>query len=140
MAQTIVESLIDAMRDVADDEDEEYIDAYFKNALENIFKELSPFRKLPILKDFIDVVEKTFFGGYASNQRMDVAVVERLARAVREAYKLITGETSVSKTLKRIIDAISSGVGLPISNAYRELKTIWNNLMEWFNDGSGRIE
>ena len=140
VAQTIVESLIDAMRDVADDEDEEYIDAYFKNALENIFKELSPFRKLPILKDIIDVVEKTFFGGYASNQRMDVAVVERLARAVREAYKLITGETSVSKTLKRIIDAISSGVGLPISNAYRELKTIWNNLMEWFNDGSGRIE
>ena len=140
VAQTIVESLIDAMRDVADDEDEEYIDAYFKNALENIFKELSPFRKLPILKDFIDVVEKTFFGGYASNQRMDVAVVERLARAVREAYKLITGETSVSKTLKRSIEAISSGVGLPISNAYRELKTIWNNLMEWFNDGSGRIE
>ena len=101
---------------------------------------MSIFRKLPVLKSLSDAVESNFFGGYSYNQNMDIAVIDRALKGIREVGRYISGESSITKLVKKILDGLSSATGLPISNVYREIKTIWNNLMEWFNGGSSRIE
>lgn len=139
-AQSVVESLIDALRATADDDDEEFVEAYTSEFISNFLRELDPLSKIPIFKDVIDVIRATFSGGYYSGQDMQTAVFDRVAKAIKETMKYYSGESSTTKFIKRVLDALSSLTGIPIGNTYREIKTIWNNTMEMFNDGSGRIE
>ena len=139
-AQSVVESLIDALRATAEDDDEEFVEAYTSEFISNFLRELDPLSKIPIFKDVIDVIRATFSGGYYSGQDMQTAVFDRVAKAIKETMKYYSGESSTTKFIKRVLDALSSLTGIPIGNTYREIKTIWNNTMEMFNDGSGRIE
>lgn len=131
-AQAVVSSLIDAARKIADDEDEEFADAYWSEFISNILQELDPLSKIPIIKDIIDVIRATFSNGYYSGQSMETAVFDRVTKAIKESIRYYSGESSTTKLVKRIMDAISSLSGIPISNAYREIKTIWNNLTNLF--------
>lgn len=133
IAQAVVSSLVDAARKIADDEDEEFADAYWSEFISNLLQELNPLSKIPIINGIMDAINATFFDGYYSGQSMEASLVERAVNAVKEAIKFSTGKSSTSKTLKKIMDAISSLTGIPLSNTYREIKTVWNNVMKWFN-------
>lgn len=133
IAQSVVASLVDALRATGDDEDEEYIDSFVENFLSNIVEELSPLYKLPVIKDILGGFHKGLLKKYYSQPRMDIAVFERVGTAVNSIVRSIAGEYSIIKTVKDVLDAISSATGLPLSNVLRDVKSIWGNVMKWFN-------
>jgi hypothetical protein len=133
IAQSVVASLVDALRATGDDEDEEYIDSFVENFLSNIGEELSPLYKIPYVKDILGGFHKGLLKKYYSQSRMDIAVFERVGTAINSVWRAILGEYSTIKTVKDILDAVSSFSGLPLSNVLRDVKSIWGNVMKWFN-------
>ena len=133
VAQSIVASLVDALRDAGDDEDETYINSLVENFLGNIGEELSPLYKIPYVKDVLGGFHKGLLKKYYSQSRMDVAVFERVGTAINSIWRTIAGKYSTTKLVKDILDAISSISGLPLSNTWRDVKSIWDNVMKWFN-------
>ncbi len=133
IAQSVVASLVDALRATGDDEDEEYIDSFIENFLGNIVEELSPLYKLPVIKDILGGFHKGLLKKYYSQSRMDIAVFERVGTAINSVWRTIAGKYSTTKLVKDILDAVSSFSGLPLSNVLRDVKSIWGNVMKWFN-------
>ena len=141
IVQAAVESVVDALRRIAnDEEDETFIEAYFDELWRNILQELNVLEKIPYVKNVYDVAEKYLLNGYSYNQNMEIAVFEKLFKSGSDFKKFVEGDISITKLIKSVLDAVSSMFGIPLSNMYRTVRTIWNNTMEMFNDGSGRIE
>jgi hypothetical protein len=119
-----IRSFLDAARDV-DDEDEEYWESYIKHFIENTLEGLLV-PKIPIFNEIISVVIAAFTNGYSSSS-LEMAAFEKLARAGKNIWNLVTGKNvSWTRLLKSVFDAVSSVVGLPISNLWRDMVTVYN--------------
>lgn len=141
IVQAAVESVVDALRRIAnDEEDETLIEAYFDELWRNILQELNVLEKIPYVKTVYGAAEKYLMNGYSYNQTMEIAVFEKLFKSGSDFKKFVEGDISLTKLIKSVLDAVSSMFGIPLSNMYRTVRTIWNNVVEMFNDGSGRIE
>ena len=125
VAAAIVESLADALRDDDDYQTflEKWNEAFFGKEGErmkgNLLLDINPLNKIPILKDVLD------FSGYG-NTRMDTEWIN----SIYEAWK-VWGDGGKNRhfygKIYKTLQAASRVIGLPISNALREVSTIWNN-------------
>lgn len=125
VAAAIVESLADALRDDDDYQTflEKWNEAFFGKEGErmkgNLLSDINPLNKIPILKDVLD------FSGYG-NTRMDTEWIN----SIYEAWK-VWGDGGKNRPfygkIYKTLQAASRVIGLPISNASREVATIWNN-------------
>lgn len=142
VVQAIFESFIDALRRRAnDEEDETLLNAYVDELWRNVLKELSVLRKIPYLKNVSDLAERYWFNGFSYNNQMEIAAFEKPIKFIADFTDFVMGEdVSITKLVKSLLEALSSPTGLPLGNVYRTVRTIWNNVVEMFNDGSGRIE
>ena len=135
---SLAEALADAWRD-DDDEDfkDKFLEAFKNSAIDNF----NPFNKIPIISNISDTIMYLLGYGYgASSSGLEwqwLTSIQNAYTSWKEIYLDSTGEKSTSKTVyKAIYDtikAISSGTGLPINNAMRELVAVWNNVAGLFD-------
>lgn len=126
LAQALVSSLIDAARD--DDEEKAYGEKYWEEFLSNVLQEIVPFNLVPIIKDIWSIALATMRGDYYNSSRMDLEVYNRIAKATKAIGKMFEdGEVSYS-AIHKILSALSSATGLPISNLIRDVIALWNTI------------
>lgn len=125
---TIVQSLVDAMRD--DDDEKEFYEKFLEAWKENGLAEITLLNKLPILSDvYFAIMSYKKYGNVYENSPMYTAWITKTIKAVDGWKKLAQGKGKAT-TYKNLYDtaqAISSLWGLPIGNAMREFVTLWNN-------------
>lgn len=147
IASALVESLADAARD--DDEYktilEKYLDALFGDYIldGNLFGELNPLTKLPLVKDAWSLLQ-----GYGT-ERMDMAALAQGVEVVKAWYEYIgiktgrvespTKATNYGRTTEwgMVYDTLkflSQFTGLPVSNLAREGESAYNTAATLYND------
>ena len=121
LAAAIAESIADAFRDDDDYETflEKWLEAFWAdddgNWWEgNLVSDLSVLRKLPIIKDVI---------GYES-ANMTMKWIDDLMN-MKDVMK--SDKRTAYGKIYKMLQAVSRITGLPMSNAMREVATIWNN-------------
>ena len=125
-AAALMESLMDALRD--DDEYEAYIDKFWESLFGdegkwwegNLVSDINPLNKIPVLKDAFNAIT-----GY-SNDRMETQFFTAISDAWKATFSGSGGYTTYGK-LYKWLQAVSRVGGAPISNAAREVQTLWNN-------------
>jgi hypothetical protein len=128
LLQAAVESMIDAARGGADN-DEPYGERYWEEFLANTVQEIVPLNLIPVVKDVWSIALAAIKGDYMQSSRIDMEVYNRIARAVKAVSKMFEeGEASYSAIYK-ILTALSSLTGLPISNLVRDVQAIWNTVV-----------
>lgn len=123
LATALIRSFLDAFHDY--DEDEEYWELYRQNFIETFVSGLVV-PKIPVIKDFFEAAKQALLGEYASS-RMDMALFERGGRFGRNLYNLMFTDKDVSwsKIVKSFLDFLSTAMGLPFSNLYREVESTY---------------
>lgn len=124
LLQAGVESLIDAARG-ADDE-EKYGERYWEEFLANSIQEIVPLNLIPVVKDIWSIALATIKGDYMQSSRMDLEVYHRISRAVKAVGKMFEDGEVAYSAIYKILTALSSMTGLPISNLVRDVVAIWN--------------
>lgn len=129
LAAALAEGLFDAFRD---DDDEEFVDKFIENTAQNAVSDLNPLNKIPIISDVAKLIEDKLGVGYFSSNRLDTQYLTTISNAYDAWAEIITkGLDDSSKNLYYAIynttKALSQVTGLPISNAMREVVTVWNN-------------
>ena len=124
LLQAGVESLIDAARG-ADDE-EKYGERYWEEFLANSIQEIVPLNLIPVVKDIWSIALATIKGDYMQSSRMDLEVYHRISRAVKAVGKMFEDGEVTYSAIYKILTALSSMTGLPISNLVRDVIAIWN--------------
>lgn len=126
--QSFVESFVDAAR-AAGEDDEEYWERYGKEYLSNFVQEIVPFNLLPYVKEIWSIAWNFIKEDYlVSSSRMDLEVYNRIAKATKAIGKMFEdGEVSYS-AIHKILSALSSATGLPISNLIRDVVALWNTI------------
>lgn len=125
LAAAIAESIADAFRDDDDYETflEKWLEAFWADDdgkwwEGNLVSDLSVLRKLPIIKDVIGSV-----GGYESTN-MTMKWIDDLMN-MKDAIK--SDKRTAYGKIYKMLQTVSRITGLPMSNAMREVATIWNN-------------
>jgi hypothetical protein len=124
-AEALIRSFFDALHDY-DEEDEEYLDLYFSNFWETFLSStFAP--KTPILKTVYEAFKGAIEGAFGSSAGIDIAFAQKLGRLGRNIVRAFQGkDVSWTTFVKSIFDAFSSLSGIPLSNVWREVKSIWN--------------
>jgi hypothetical protein len=128
-AEALIRSFLDALHDY-DEEDEEYLDLYFSNFWETFLSStFAP--KTPILKAVYEAFKGAIEGSvFNSSAGMDVVAFQKLGRLGRNIWRIFQGkDVSWTALLKSTFDAFSSFSGIPLSNVWREIKSIWNAIV-----------
>ena len=125
LLQAGVESLIDAARGAGDDE-EKYGERYWEEFLANSIQEIVPLNLIPVVKDIWSIALATIKGDYMQSSRMDLEVYHRISRAVKAVGKMFEDGEVTYSAIYKILTALSSMTGLPISNLVRDVIAIWN--------------
>lgn len=129
----IVESLMSAWRD--DDDYETFMEKFQEGFYDSFVNNIMPFNKLPIVKDLYEYAKKgaallgaDTYGYDSTNPLM------KWADQLIDGFTVIQELTSGKPTnytyyggIYKVMQAVSSGTGIPISNAMREAAAIWNN-------------
>lgn len=124
LVTAVLRSFLDAAHDI-DDEDDEYWELYLQNFAENYLEGLL-MPKVPVINDIISAIIAAFTGGYSSSS-LEMTSFERIAKFARNIWRLVNGKSvDWTKLFKSFFDAFSSASGLPISNVWREIVTIFN--------------
>ena len=124
LVTAVLRSFLDAAHDI-DDEDDEYWELYLQNFAENYLEGLL-MPKVPIINDILSAIIAAFAGGYSSSS-LEMTSFERIAKFARNIWRLVNGKSvDWTKLFKSFFDAFSSASGLPISNVWREIVTIFN--------------
>lgn len=118
LVTALLETAFMAYRD--DDEEEEDFVEYVKSFLENFGSNMGITTKIPYVKDLISVIQ-----GFSSD-RMDTQWIQKFVYACKDWLKIFNGEGNVYKAVYRTLDTASQVSGLPMSNAMRELASVWN--------------
>ena len=125
--QAVFASLMDAARD--DDEEKSYGEKYWSELVTNIAQEIVPFNLVPLVKDVWTFALALMRGDYYNSSRMEFEVFSRMQRAVKAIGKIFDeGEVSY-ENIHKILQALSSATGLPISNALRDVIALWNAII-----------
>ncbi len=114
---------VDAGRD--EDDDKTYAEKFLEALKSNFIQNLIPLNMLPY---FSDIVE---YFAYGKSDRSDLQIATKTIDLATQIYKTYS-EYTPTKLYKTIINALSLGSavsGLPISNVFREFKSLWNTLM-----------
>lgn len=124
----VVEALADAFRD---DEEKPFGEKFLDAAWQNLLSDLMPLNKIPVLNDIVSLVMSKFGVGYFSTSDMSTDYLNTLSKAWDAWADIIKNGDEADKTLYYAIfnstKFASQFTGLPISNAMREVVTIWNN-------------
>ena len=128
-----VQAAADALRD--DDEyqtgGEKWLEAFAGNVLD----ELMPFNKLPIFSEFYEFIKELIaVGGFDIYGQMKNFVWADVAEQIIKGAEIIWGKftgTEDRYTLYggayKLLQGVSSILGLPMANVTREILTAWNN-------------
>lgn len=125
LAAAIAESIADAFRDDDDYETflEKWLEAFWADDdgkwwEGNLVSDLSVLRKMPIIKDVIGSV-----GGYESTNM----TMQWLEDLMDLKNVLTSDKRTMYGKIYKMLQTVSRITGLPMSNAMREVATIWNN-------------
>lgn len=134
----LAEGLFDAYRD---DDDEEFLEKFKKEFVDNLIQDMSVVGKIPILKDGINLLQKFLGIGFLSTDRLDTQYLTAISDAV-EIWADIANKGDDSKYtvyagINKTAKALSQFTGLPISNALREVTALWNNT---FGDADNTVK
>lgn len=131
----VAESIFDALRD--DDDYETFLEKFWeafwmdaygydgKKEFGNLFSDLNPANKLPIIKDVFNEIV-----GFENN-RMDTQWLTSISDAIA-AWK--SESRPLYGKIYKTLQAVSRVSGLPISNLSREAATIYNNTIGTLTD------
>lgn len=131
----VAESIFDALRD--DDDYETFLEKFWeafwmdaygydgKKEFGNLFSDLNPANKLPIIKDVFNEIV-----GFENN-RMDTQWLTSISDAIA-AWK--SDSRPLYGKIYKTLQAVSRATGLPISNLSREAATIYNNTIGTLTD------
>lgn len=145
LAAAAVETLFAALRRREDEDEEELLDVILNGLLENsktfggkILENANPLGMIPLVDDLFGMVASLLTGKKNYSDDMELAAAQSMLDMVQSIWDMATkGGFTVEKLFSTIDDgtkAASYLTGLPIANAIREVKTVWNNTIgEWFD-------
>ena len=145
LAAAAVETLFAALRRREDEDEEEILDGILNGLLENsktfggkILENANPLGMIPLVDDLFGMVASLLTGKKNYSDDMELAAAQSMLDMVQSIWDMATkGGFTVEKLFSTIDDgtkAASYLTGLPIANAIREVKTVWNNTIgEWFD-------
>lgn len=122
----IVEALWDAWRD---DDDDEYIEKYWKALKQNLVLDILPFNKIPVISDVVEMVLATAGVGFFSSEKLSATWLSQAKSAVDAWSDVLNSEGSVTAygALYKTMRAVSSAYGVSFSGVMREGVALWNN-------------
>ena len=122
----IVEALWDAWRD---DDDDEYIEKYWKALKQNLVLDILPFNKIPVISDVVEMVLATAGVGFFSSEKLSTTWLSQAKSAVDAWSDVLNSEGSVTAygALYKTMRAVSSAYGVSFSGVMREGVALWNN-------------
>lgn len=130
IASGLMESLFDLIRETDDEALDNRLEYFFRKLLANSASNLLPFNKSPILKDFVEAIENVFKGEKYQADRMDMAAISSMTKAIQTISKKIQkGDDSpytIYGCIYYTVQALSQFTGLPVSNAMRDVASLWN--------------
>ena len=143
LASAAVEALFAALRRREDEDEEEILDGILNGMLEisktfgvKILENANPITMIPMIGDLFEKAWNTLTGkkNYSDNMEYEgIAAVWETVASVLKLFK--EGGFTAEKLFSTIDDgtkAASYLTGLPIANAIREVKTLWNNTLgDW---------
>lgn len=116
--EAIIRGVLDELRDDDDKKNDEdviqYILSEFKSAL-------NPLSKIPFFKEIVNVLQ-----GYDPSNTGLQSLITNYGYTIKAIEKAISDGKFTYKTFYRILTSVGQTIGLPLSNAMRELATIWN--------------
>ena len=134
-----VQAIADAFRD--DDDYEEWYEKWLEALRGNIFDELNPFTKLPVIADIYEIIESILspvlnhfgYDVYSNAQQTAWGQVSEYATKGAEIIfdKIINEDTNYTwyGGISKLLQAVSGMSGLPMASATREIITAWNNIV-----------
>ena len=118
---TMLASIIDAIRHRDDDDDKDFWDRYLSEAGQNLLDGLNPLNLIPIGKDIMSMID-----GY-SPSRLDLDAMNSLIQTGKKALQLINGEGKNLNGWRIAYDLIgdaSKVTGIPAGNMLRTVDSI----------------
>ena len=121
-----MEAFWDALRD---DDDDEYIEKYWKALKQNLVLDIMPFNKIPIVSDVVEMVLAAAGVGFFSSEKMSTTWLSQAKSAVDAWSDVLNSEGSVTAygALYKTMRAVSSAYGVSFSGVMREGVALWNN-------------
>ena len=128
-----VTAIIDAMRDL-DDDDETFWKNWSQAFSENVVDNVNPINSIPYAKDLVSL-----YKGYDIS-RMDMQGVSNLLGAAQKIQKYVTDEDYRKKhtwfsVMKSFVQGLSQVGGIPAYNLIREVEGIWHTVTGDFMGG-----
>ena len=129
LATALASSFVDAMRD---DEDKEFLDKYTDNVIGSFFDNVNPINMIPIIKETTSILQ-----GFTPS-RAELSGVVDVINAGRNMYKYFEGTSrkSLYDCVEGVVTSSSKLFGLPLKNAVRDTKAIFNNAKEIIGDSA----
>ena len=122
----LMEAIWDAWRD---DDDDEYIEKYWKALKQNLVLDIMPFNKIPIISDVVEMALAAAGVGFFSSEKMSTTWLSQAKSAVDAWSDVLNSEGSVTVygALYKTMRAVSSACGVSFSGVMREGVALWNN-------------
>ena len=126
IAAALMEALWDSWRD---DDDDEYIEKYWKALKQNLVLDILPFNKIPVISDVVEMVLATAGVGFFSSEKLSTTWLSQAKSAVDAWSDVLNSEGSVTAygALYKTMRAVSSACGVSFSGVMREGVALWNN-------------
>ena len=118
-------SVIDAFRD--DDDYKTWLEKYMDSLSGNVVQNLNPISAIPFGNDVWDIIT----GNFNSSSGVSPAILSDSAeKLMNYGVELVTtGQIDMSKAANDFVKAFSVATGIPLSNAEREVRTLWNSIV-----------
>ena len=133
MLVAAVQAVADAWRD--DDDYQTFVEKVLEAFTGNLWDELAPLNKLPIVSDLYEVLKELAaalgYDTYGSAQTTAIGqVTEYLSSAFEIMHDLIAGEKTNYTWyggIYKLLQAVSGATGIPLATFTREVAAMWNN-------------
>lgn len=115
-------ALVDSWRVKDEDKDKEWLERYGQAVFENWQDNVNLLGSLPLVKDIFSLLQ-----GY-DIERTDMAAFADMIDSVSVLWKAVQGEGNASAydLIRALAEPVSGLTGVPVSNAARELKSIYD--------------
>ena len=129
----MVESLIGAWRD--EDDYETFAQKFSDGVFDNFVNNLMPFNKVPVINDIYEYAKRMMaeFGvdtyGYSDSNGITqwLEQLESGAKIIADKFNGDATNYTDYGAIYKIAQGLSSGTGIPVASAMREVAAIWNN-------------
>jgi hypothetical protein len=128
-----VQAAADAWRD--DDDYQTFMEKVLEAFKGNLFDELNPLGKLPIVSDFMDVVKELLAAlGFDTYGNVQMTAIGQVTQYFSNAFEILHDLITGAKTnytwyggIYKLLQAVSGMTGLPMASFTREVAAMWNN-------------